>query len=287
MSRVTIKDINPGQPLDVADVNDTIDSWTTATTPTGNINNRKGLDSDNIRDEGLDRRMFTKGDITPSSGRDTKGWHGNKIITANSNYNSQYHLFEAAGSDQIIGPLTYSPPPYDDHMLLVRYHLDVFAAPSENIAKPSPGDQSTYWNQKTQVSTQLAYIISASTPTASSAWIPMPCTRRMVRMGAFGFHGPLIESQGFDINGSVTASSTNLFWGSQAPDYGSLATIFAGKARLRQNICASHIFNSTPTQLILLPPCGLDCCFELIIGMVILTTEELPSVTLDSMHVLL
>jgi hypothetical protein len=130
-------------------------------------------------------------------------------------------------------------------MLLVRYHLDVFAAPSENIAKPSPGDQSTYWNQKTQVSTQLAYIISASTPTASSAWIPMPCTRRMVRMGAFGFHGPLIESQGFDINGSVTASSTNLFWGSQAPDYGSLATIFAGKARLRQNICASHIFDST------------------------------------------
>ena len=73
MSRVIIKDINPGQALDVSDVNDTVDSWTTATTPTGNVNNNTGIESENIRDEGLDRRMFTKGDVTPSSGRGSVG----------------------------------------------------------------------------------------------------------------------------------------------------------------------------------------------------------------------
>jgi len=254
MSRVNIRDIIPGETLDVADVNDTVDSWVTATTPTGDSNNRKGVDSDNIRDEGLDRRMFTKGDVTPSSGRDTSGFFGNKIINGGSIYDGQFGILNAASADQIIGPLTYSPPPYDDHMLLVRYHMDIFAAPSESKT-PSPGDLVGPHGvqKKTQITTRLAYILSASTPTNSSNWIPMPSTTRFVRMGPYGFHGPITESiDQFNINGMGTISgASRLFksmytWASttgKGTGYNNMATIFAGKARLRQNICASHLFS--------------------------------------------
>ena len=245
MSRVIIKDINPGQALDVSDVNDTVDSWTTATTPTGNVNNNTGIESENIRDEGLDRRMFTKGDVTPSSGRGSVGWYNNKIINTGSVHDGQFSLLTAGGIDQIIGPLTYSPPPYDDHMLLVRYHMDLFAGPSEDL-KPSSGTRSQNYQMKTMVSTRLAYIISSSTPTVSSNWIAMPSTTRRVRMGAYGFHAPITSSVGFDINGStdVESTATNAFWGSAPDDYGKAAQIFAGTARLRQNICVSHLFQN-------------------------------------------
>lgn len=256
MSRVKIRDIMPGETLDVADVNETIESWETATTPSGTSSNRQGVDSENIRDEGLDRRMFTKGDVTPSSGRDSSGWSGNKIIHGATIYDGQFGILNAASADQIIGPLTYSPPPYDDHMLLVRYHMDIFAAPSESKRpSPGPGTNSTDVQFKTQITTRLAYIISASTPTNSSAWIPMPCTTRRVRLGPYGFHGPISSSKGFGINDSTSASGTARYWPDQTTsdpnftmaDYNRLSTIFSGMARLRQNICASHLFAGSGT----------------------------------------
>ena len=251
MSRVNIRDIIPGETLDVADVNDTVDSWVTATTPTGTSSNRQGVDSDNIRDEGLDRRMFTKGDVTPSSGRDTSGFFGNKIINGGSIYDGQFGILNAASADQIIGPLTYSPPPYDDHMLLVRYHMDIFAAPSES-KRPSPGDLvgPNGVQKKTQITTRLAYILSPSTPNNSSNWIPMPSTTRSVRMGPYGFHGPITESHDqFNINNSVVKTNSAIYTWSYTggTEYNRMATIFAGKARLRQNICVSHLFAGSGT----------------------------------------
>jgi hypothetical protein len=243
MSRVIIKDINPGQALDVSDVNDTVDSWTAATTPSGKTDDGTGIASENIRDEGLDRRMFTKGDVTPSSGRGNIGWDNNMTINTGSVYDSQWSLLKAHNKEQIIGPFTYSPPPYDDHMLLVRYHMDLFAGPSEALT-PSAGPASGNWQMKTMVSTRLAYIISSSTPTASSNWISMPSTTRRVRMGPFGFHAPMHSSIGFDINGGINVdnNNANLYWGSKDDDYTALSNIFAGTARLRQNICVSHFF---------------------------------------------
>ena len=247
MSRVIIKDINPGQALDVSDVNDTVDSWTAATTPSGKTDDGAGIASENIRDEGLDRRMFTKGDVTPSSGRGNIGWYGNKTINRNGSlYDGNWSLLEAHSKDQIIGPFTYSPPPYDDHMLLVRYHMDLFAGPSEALT-PSAGPASGNWQMKTMVSTRLAYIISSSTPTASSNWISMPSTTRRVRMGPFGFHAPIHSSIGFDINGGINIdinTHASLYWGSKDDDYTALSNIFAGTARLRQNICVSHFFQN-------------------------------------------
>ena len=249
MSRVIIKGITPGETLDVADVNDTVDSWSTATSPTGNTANRQGVDSDNIRDEGLDRRMFTKGDITSTAHRGASKSSSpyGYVKTTNSPHNGSWHLLSSS-QDQIIGPFTYSPDitsgEYDHHMMLVRYHLDVFAAPSIGLF-PAGGNGSNNWGKKTRVSTRLAYILSASTPTASSAWIPMHATTRRVQMGAFGFHAPIAESKGFNINGSRDPTiNKNRFWGERTSDYTALSNIFAGYARLRQNICASHLFAS-------------------------------------------
>jgi len=250
MSRVIIKDITPGETLDVADVNDTVDSWSTATSPTGNTANRQGVDSDNIRDEGLDRRMFTKGDITSTAHRGSSKSSSpyGFVKTTNSPHNGSWHLLSSSTQDQIIGPFTYSPDitsgEYDHHMMLVRYHLDVFAAPTSGLF-PAGGNGSNNWGKKTRVSTRLAYILSASTPTASSAWIPMHATTRRVQMGAFGFHAPISQSLGFNINGSRSVKkSKNRFWGERTSDYTALSNIFAGYARLRQNICASHLFAS-------------------------------------------
>lgn len=257
MSRVIIKGITPGETLDVADVNDTVDSWSTATSPTGNTANRQGVDSDNIRDEGLDRRMFTKGDILPSTSTDHDGFsisvspYGHRKTT-NSPHNGSWHLFSSSSGQRVIGPFTYSPDitsgEYDHHMMLVRYHVDVFAAPSIGL-RPAGGNGSNNWGKKTRVSTRLAYILSASTPTASSAWIPMHATTRRVQMGAFGFHAPISQSKGFNINGSRSVNkSKNRFWGERTSDYTALSNIFAGYARLRQNICASHLFASTESS---------------------------------------
>lgn len=261
MSRVTIKDIDPGNVLDVADVGDTIDSWVSATTPTGNAAIEGGIDSDNIRDEGLDRRMFLRGDVVPDSGRGrvisgNSGSTTYTIVAQGSIHDGTWGLYNDLNLDHMVGPLTFSTA--DNHMLLVRYSLDVYAAPhiSKSLgAAMGSGGRAAWWSKKTRISTRLVFIESGSTPTNASSWTSMPSTTRRLKMGAFGFHPPIESSQGgLGLPARIvnaTAGTSYPAWdsgGSPADvddNYTSAAGIFADKCLLRGNICASHLFESS------------------------------------------
>mgnify|MGYP003110164924 CR=1 FL=1 len=260
MSRVNIKDINPGNVLDVADVGDTIDSWVSATTPTGNAAVDGGIGSDNIRDEGIDRRMFLLRDVVTTGGStesnagtntsgqtESSGWD---YIVQGGRCDGQWGIYNpntsTSSTDTIIGPLTYSSA--DNHMMIIRYSLDIAEAPSFTKAIGDywgSGGYSKSWNMKTKIQTRLVWIESSSRPTNSSIWNVMPVTRRVIQMGPFGFQAPIAESDDQLGLPNLDTSTYNHWLNSPDDDnYSQAAGIFADKTRLRGNICASHVFDS-------------------------------------------
>ena len=145
MGKITITDITAGSTMTPADVTSTVDSWKSST-----------VNGSNVRDEGLDERMFA-----PETSGIVSEFHEWTINSTKSNVSTSYEKWETLTVSSVpaaIGPITYNPT---ESTVVVRFNAelimpDTLASTANNKAVPK--------DPKMEIGYRLAYIISPNKP---------------------------------------------------------------------------------------------------------------------------
>ena len=194
MSRVTIKNIVPGAKLDPADVLDTNDSWK---------NQDNTINDDNLREEALDRRMFTARTITPSNGlysySSVDDSNGKDIkVLLDKNYSDTWLVpTDSGGTIAMVGPIDFTGA--DNHMLLIRSSYVIDKAPLDASAV-RPYD-------RVMVKSRLVYDIKSSAPAVADFVTALPGTYRETQWSFAGHAGSEAENKS-NLKDSRAGSST-------------------------------------------------------------------------------
>jgi hypothetical protein len=150
MALVTIREIEEGEDLVIATVNDTLSDWVTETASVG---------ASNIREEGLHHRVLEDGAVMEQS-RDTST---GTAITVNGG--SAAAVLNDGSSDMVIGPFAFSTT--NDETIIVRasFHYEMATDDTEFTATIRYGSSSSGpWTTMNRSSRTLGMRVGAGFP---------------------------------------------------------------------------------------------------------------------------
>lgn len=148
MGKISITDITEGSTMTPTDVTTTVDSWKAST-----------VNGSNIRDEGLDERMFTP--ETSGIVSEFREWATDASKSHLSTQFVNWKTFSSSTNPAAIGPITYNTK---ESTVVVRFNSELIMPDTSSSAnEPVPKDP------KMELAYRLAYIISPNEP-AWYAW---------------------------------------------------------------------------------------------------------------------
>ena len=146
MSKITITDITEGSTMNPSDVTDTVDSWKSS-----------AVNGSNVRDEGLDERMFAP--QTAAITNEFHEWQYNDSIQKYApDYKDEWRVvwYTSGGNvPSVIGPIKYNTT---ESTVVVRFNAGLIMPTNVNSHKAVPKDS------KMTMGYRLAYIISPNMP---------------------------------------------------------------------------------------------------------------------------